>query len=900
MHNLKKFIFPFICIIIITSFPTKAIAKDELGWVIINYTMEDGSKYPWDNEIVGSQTIFLPLKNGVALYQPQEPSNARVEIVSITSTNLRIDEKSNKFIVTSANNNAQNAGIITIKCKWREQLIAQVIDKCYDKDGKLIFESGIDTHALKVNQTFIDEPKINYYKEKGYKYSESTVHELAYDGYLGRMIGKFNGKVSIKVKNPNGDKGYYIEHKFVLDQLKQREIFISVTDNAVIDGKVYRLNGADYFDRTLKSYKSDKSGNLHLTVKSPSGGKYKGKQLEFKKIVLSKDGGIVIDALSGKSLKTPPGVGNNPNSFTIDVDTSKDTWYVHCFWDATAIKDELEKPDPDPNPDPKPDGGDKPEVVPPVGGKIIFDPDSTEWTNEDKISEGRGKYDVEVKYVGDNPAIGTAVATWHHYEPVPPSTDSEGHTVSHPPIVYDHYTTFEVRYPLDHIIVSGDANARIRGDSGTAYIEKEGYHLDLDAIGYWGKVEYDKLEAPDQYDSLKKKDIPPAPANPTGHSGNYNLDWTKPEVGFNVEPGIFSTDRNAVRKTSIKGKDFAYYGDLTFHDNLSGMFTVKYGWSYGSSDSGVDYETLYTSPITTTNRKDERFKEEIEKPVGDDVYLHVRLRDIAGNDTYEKFGPFEDPIKLRDFQISDIRDPIWDEVFWKDKDFLSPTGITFKVPQLPVDENSHPYLDNVIPKKGYSFYFDITSEFLYRDKDKIVIIPSFYYWDESQNKRVKADCYYNINNNPFIKVGSTQDKSSLSLSTVDIGSLSKITLTKGLRVVKGREWIEWKKEKPQYVDGKIQWWYGKYFIPSTSIFVPEGVEPRPENVLNNNKVIINFDIKAYKNGVETNSSSQIFDYAKVQWKEEKGPKDNKYKIGDVIVYDNKYSTLSDFKTYIIQ
>ena len=89
-------------------------------------------------------------------------------------------------------------------------------------------------------------------------------------------------------------------------------------------------------------------------------------------------------------------------------------------------------------------------------------------------------------------------------------------------------------------------------------------------------------------------------------------------------------------------------------------------------------------------------------------------------------------------------------------------------------------------------------------------------------------------------------------------------------------------------------------IPASSIFVKQGDTPRPENIINANNIIVNFQIVAYKNGIETLSSDQIFTYVPDQWKVEGGPKNNNYKSGDVIVYDNKYSAISDYKAHVIQ
>ncbi|NFL43173.1 hypothetical protein FDB61_15910 [Clostridium botulinum] len=551
---------------------------------------------------------------------------------------------------------------------------------------------------------------------------------------------------------------------------------------------------------------------------------------------------------------------------------------------------------------PSPDEPDTNEPIPEPGdisklGKIKFNPNETKWTNKGKRREGEGKYPVEVFYDGDNPFKGKGVATIEKEK-----TDKDGNTKT----VTSH-KSIPVEFPLERIEVSNAVDDTVNGDRGTINIQQEGYHLHLHGEGFWGKPKYDE---PEGCVDVKCK----TPANPIGESKNYNVDWTKPEIEFNMDrKQIFSEANGAERKESILGKDDSFYGKLKVQDNLSGVKFIEYKWTYGKSNSSSGYTRIYESENTNTNRSDEIIEKEIEKPVGDDLWLHVRAGDVAGdnegNDENIKersFGPFEDPIKLLDFQVTDIRDPRWTSVFWDDDLYEKYKDVTYKANELPIDEASHPTLRNALPKKGYSFYFDITSEYLYRDADRIEIVPSYYYVDD-KNNRVPVDLYYNKENNPLIMYGSAEDDLKLNLDTekygsVWIGGISKLTLTKGVRIVKGREWKEkggWKDEI-QYTDGKIQWWYGKYLIPATSIFVKQGDIPRPENIVQSDNVIINFQIVAYKNGIETLSSDQIFTYIPNQWKHEGGPKNNNYKPGDVILYDNKYSALSDYKAHVIQ
>jgi len=173
-----------------------------------------------------------------------------------------------------------------------------------------------------------------------------------------------------------------------------------------------------------------------------------------------------------------------------------------------------------------------------------------------------------------------------------------------------------------------------------------------------------------------------------------------------------------------------------------------------------------------------------------------------------------------------------------------------------------------------------------------------------------VDCYYNNKNNPLVAFGSKLDDSSINLRTnrygdVLIGNYNKLILTRGVRIAKGREWKDYDgikgwKDEIQYIDGKEQWWYGKYFIPSSSFFVKAGDNPRPENYLKGGNILINFEIVAYKKGIETLSTDQLFSYKLSQWELEGGPKNSNYKVGDVIIYNGKYGVISDYSGRVIQ
>ncbi len=614
-------------------------------------------------------------------------------------------------------------------------------------------------------------------------------------------------------------------------------------------------------------------------------------------------------------------------------------------------------------------------------GVIKFNPNETEWTNKGKISEGVGKYEVEVFYEGNNPI--EDIGRWE-------KVNEAGEVLA---------GTFPVKFELDNISVTGAAKAIVDGTRGNVNIEQEGEKIRLSGIGKWKEPIFQSPETP--------YELPNAPKEPVGESGYYNIDWTKtnievkepdkkwvnsplpykidikvsdnlsgfaegskvivndsshyknnteedinardllhnravvvpdgiyriqvkandiagnensmnfekylvdgttPTMEFSVKSKLFSEENGAIRKESKKGSGLSYYGTLKAKDNLSGVGKIQYRWSYSGDKPKEKYEVLYESEYTENDRYEEEISKEIEKPVGDNVYLHVEMWDVAGNYNYQCFGPFEDPIMLKDFQVTDIRDPRWTSIFWKDDKFEEYTEKKFKVNELPIDEKSHTTLKNILPKKGYAFYFDITSEYLYRDNDRIEIKPSFYYIKDDE--RIRVDCYYNNSNNPLVGFGSKLDDSTINLSTkrygdVLIGNYNKLILTRGVRIAKGREWKDYDgikgwKDEIQYIDGKEQWWYGKYFIPSSSFFVKAGDNPRPENHLKGGNILINFEIVAYKKGIETLSTDQLFSYKLSQWKLEGGPKNSNYKVGDVIIYNGKYGVISDYSGRVIQ
>lgn len=637
------------------------------------------------------------------------------------------------------------------------------------------------------------------------------------------------------------------------------------------NGVVTQSNGLDNFGRTDTQYDDTTGNGVPLSIGPPPQNPARP-DLHFAFAIVERQSGSPVTALTNYVVKTT----DNTVSYTFTAVTS--SWYVHFYWTKDAV------------------------ITPPTGGALAFTPQSTLWTNSGKISNGSGSYPVNVKYTGENPATCQGSVTYHHYQPQPPIITPLG-AIPVPPIQFDHTFQFTVKYPLDHITITGDANAVLPGTGGIANITHEGANLSLNGVGTWGPADLSaEPPPPDGYDTKTSETIPPPPPDPTGTGGKYNLDWTDPTVTFNLPPGIVSKSSGAVRKPSQNGELDSYYGNITARDNLSGIAEIRYGWTFGSSESGCNYATIYTD--SNPNGGSLSVVKEIEKPVGDNLYLHVRLRDIAGNTSYTVFGPYEDVIQMQDFRVSDIKDPSYKGVFY-DEDG-NHTSTFYHVPQLPIDDKS--FYGNIYVKKGYAFYFDFVTEYLYRLSDYVTVTPKFYYFDGT-NRKEEVDVYYNNDNNPFCQIGSTLDTFIIhmrgkndpigTVGSINIGEFSQLTLTDPVRLHRGLPYSGWKGQI-QYSQGKEQYWYGKYYIPGNSIIVPKGLTPRPENVITDGYILVNFQITAYKNGQESLGTDQVFYYVPIQWTYEGGPKNASYAPGDVMLFNNSKSVQDDYGSRIIQ
>lgn len=130
--------------------------------------------------------------------------------------------------------------------------------------------------------------------------------------------------------------------------------------------------------------------------------------------------------------------------------------------------------------------------------------------------------------------------------------------------------------------------------------------------------------------------------------------------------------------------------------------------------------------------------------------------------------------RLYDFQVTDIEDYNWQDVF-RDTDGITPSGKSYFVGLnstdgdkrgnenpfvLPVSHASHPSgIKNLAVKKGYDFKFNFkTKGDMQSLKDAIRIKPRFYFVNTDGTNRQEVDLYYHTNNKKFIKIGSEADK----------------------------------------------------------------------------------------------------------------------------------------------
>jgi hypothetical protein len=232
---------------------------------------------------------------------------------------------------------------------------------------------------------------------------------------------------------------------------------------------------------------------------------------------------------------------------------------------------------------------------------------------------------------------------------------------------------------------------------------------------------------------------------------------------------------------------------------------------------------------------------------------------------------FETTASLSNFRVTDVKDPLWKNVFRDINGNLR--GTEFIPSQLPVDKENNFIYTNAYVKLGYSFYFNIDSYGFYNDNDKIAINPSFYYYDGVNRKEI--DIYYEYGDNPLIKVGSSQDVLNIFYDNYNIGSFTQLVLDSNTRDILSDH----------------ETWKGRFYLPANSKVVEKGAAPYPENFLKNGYIIVNFKVQA----ISDNFGVSVL-YDEPQWLAAGNPKNINYRSGDIILFYTDKNAYIDFDT----
>lgn len=372
---------------------------------------------------------------------------------------------------------------------------------------------------------------------------------------------------------------------------------------------------------------------------------------------------------------------------------------------------------------------------------------------------------------------------------------------------------------------------------------------------------------------------------------DYRIDKTKPLIKFDWSKKD-STARAPLPHETIY--EYVYLPDnsvdFEIADAVSGVKSVEYWWTDVLNNKTEPGNSILggTTSELTGEEKDLSVKvHEGHKRIG--LWdLHVKIRDRAGNVT-ETSERLNIRCYLYDFRITDIKDPNWKPYFRRtDSSLIKEAALKVnKLPAVnrPVAFNKAGLINNTIPKKGYAFYFRFNSKGLNENADSVIITPSFYYVKDTKgSSKTPVDLYYKVNNQ-YIKFGSAQDKHQVDYNGLKIGTLTalnKLPRTFDLNV-----------------DPKTGEWGGDYYIPAETIALKQGSKFRYDDRLKDGYIVVNFKINAYKGGVLV--FSYLTDITKgvdgVQWLKERDTEPPKYIFnpGDAILFNNRYSSLDDYR-----
>lgn len=238
-------------------------------------------------------------------------------------------------------------------------------------------------------------------------------------------------------------------------------------------------------------------------------------------------------------------------------------------------------------------------------------------------------------------------------------------------------------------------------------------------------------------------------------------------------------------------------------------------------------------------------------------------------------------IKLFDFRVTNVTDPA------VDFDIANPVT----VPHLAYDETNSPAGE--LMKKGYSFYFELSSMGLKGDSDSVRITPKFYTRDASGVWQ-ELDVYYKNDNGDYVLGTYDPDEPTAADDTFimyasgqngsELGTMRELMLDDDDRTIEGT--------------GSTQTWYGRYGLPSTAVFVKKDQSLSSRNLVEG-PVLVTFEMEAMKNG-----TSKYQYIGRGQWNLERRDENGNYidvskayyMDGSIIVIDGDRNAMDNYNS----
>lgn len=236
-------------------------------------------------------------------------------------------------------------------------------------------------------------------------------------------------------------------------------------------------------------------------------------------------------------------------------------------------------------------------------------------------------------------------------------------------------------------------------------------------------------------------------------------------------------------------------------------------------------------------------------------------------------------IKLYDFHITAISDPS-----------VEYDGADVYVKDLAFDKTNT--TSNSLMKKGYAFYFELSSMGLKGANDSVRIKPSFYGYNEATGRYdIPLDVYYQNDNGEYV-LGTYDSATTTADDTFrmyakgqggsQLGTMRELKLD----------------DDDRTLDGKSQSWTGRYGVPNTAVFVKKGAA-LTDNQLYIGDVLITFSLEAMKNGV-----SKYNYISRGQWASERltdsgaiaNARKSLYADGSVIVIDGTKNAFDNYES----